>query len=477
MDNNEVRTRNAPSPTGIPHIGNSRTALFDYLLAKKYNGKFILRIEDTDSKRFVPGAIEKIYEIHEKLGLVPDESPAIGGDYGPYIQTERLDLYQKYARDLVEADAAYYCFCTEERLTALHKDNPYAKYDRHCRHLSSEEVSAEIDRGTPHVIRAKMPETGFTAWTDLVQGKLSLPNAEQDDKVLLKQDGIPTYNLAVVVDDHLMSISHVLRGVEYISSTPVHLFLYQSLGWAPPIIAHVPLLLGPDKSKLSKRHGAKSALEYLADGYLPEAIDNFMLYLGFSYQDNSAILSLSEMIPIFDETKIQKQNAIFDITKLDHFNSRWIKRLSDSEVCSRLTPFLPPSWATQPEKILAILPLVKDRLYTLKDFEPSASFFFETPELVLSDLQSQSNQTPAEISDWLKSVIAAISPARFTALELHEDLKALQEQSTFDPRGAFMTIRYALTGRTVSPPIFDCMVCMGLEETIKRLSSALKILV
>jgi len=284
MSDTHVRTRIAPSPTGVPHIGTIRTALFDYLLAKKYNGEFILRIEDTDKKRLVPESIEKIYQSFDTLGMKRDEDPIIGGSYGPYIQTQRLDIYQKYAQELINIGAAYYCFCSEERLKELHEKDQYAKYDRHCRHLSPEEVKAKLDSGAPFVIRVKLPETGFSTWHDLVQGKLSLPNTECDDKVLMKTNGIPTYHLAVVVDDYLMKISHVLRGVEWMMSTPVHLFLLESLGWEPPIFAHVPLLLGPDKSKLAKRHGAKSVLDYSTEGYLPEAINNFLFYLGFSYR-------------------------------------------------------------------------------------------------------------------------------------------------------------------------------------------------
>ena len=307
MSKAKVRTRIAPSPTGIPHIGNTRTALFDYLLAKKYDGDFILRIEDTDQKRLVPEALEATYEILDFLGLQPDESPKKPGKYGPYVQTERLDIYQKYAQELIDKGFAY-------------KDDG--------------------------AIRIKMPKEGYASWKDLVQKKISFPYNEVDDKVLLKSDGVPTYHLAAMVDDHLMEISHILRGVEWISSTPVHLVIYQALGWQMPILAHVPLLLGPDRSKLSKRHGAKSILGLRDDGYLPEALNNFMLYLGFSYQDNSKLLTLEEMVKVFDETKLQKQNATYDIQKLNYFNSRWIKRLQDKDIFDRLLKFgfIPEKW-------------------------------------------------------------------------------------------------------------------------------------
>lgn len=470
MANTHVRTRIAPSPTGIPHIGNTRTALFDYLLAKKYGGEFILRIEDTDAKRFVEGSLEKIYQIHDFLDLARDEDPVTGGPYGPYIQSQRLDLYQKYAQLLLDTGAAYYCFCTEERLKKLHQSNQFAKYDRHCRHLSPEEVQSQLDSGTPYVLRAKLSETGFTVWHDLVQGKLSLPNTECDDKVLMKTNGIPTYHLAVVVDDHLMEISHVLRGAEWLASTPIHLFLYEALGWEPPVMAHVPLLLGPDKSKLSKRHGAKSVLEYAADGYLPEAINNFIFYLGFSYKDNSDLLTLDQMVEIFDETRIQRQNAIFDIQRLNYLNSQWIKKLSDEELFERLKSFIPSDWSK--DKVLSILPLAKERMFTLKDFSPAADYFFTPPLVSRSLVLDQSGHSEAETQAWFASASSVIETTDdFTSANLHNLLSQAQTASGLSTREAFMSLRAALSGRTVTPPLFDCLVILGKKETLQRLSA------
>lgn len=468
MGSTHVRTRIAPSPTGVPHIGNTRTALFDYLLAKKYHGEFVLRIEDTDRDRYVPGSEEKIYRIHEVLGLIPDESPVVGGPFSPYIQSERKELYQKYALELVEKDAAYYCFCTEERLKQLHEQNPFAKYDRHCRHLTKDEVDQKLKNGDPYVIRVKLPEEGYTVWHDLVQGKLSLPNNECDDKVLLKTSGLATYHLAVVVDDHLMHISHALRGVEWLMSTPVHLFLYQALGWEPPILAHVPLLLGPDKSKLSKRHGAKSVLEYIEDGYLPEAINNFLFYLGFSYKDNSDILSLEEMVSIFDENKIQRQNAIFDIEKLNFLNSRWIKKLPDQDLLTRLKPLLPSEWS--PSLVSAVLPLIKDRMITLKDFVDLSTYFFEAPTLDRQAVIAQSSHSEEDVKSWFSTAISIISSQEpFDAQVLHQVLSQAQKSSGLSPKEAFMSLRLAFAGRPVTPPLFDCMVALGKEETLSRL--------
>lgn len=472
MSDTHVRTRIAPSPTGTPHIGNTRTALFDYLLAHKYGGEFILRIEDTDQDRSVPGSIEKIYEIHHFLGMLPDESPQVGGPYGPYIQTERLALYREHAQLLLDTGAAYHCFCTEERLKQLHETNKFAKYDRFCRHLTSAEVASKLASGAPFVLRAKLSETGFTVWHDLVQGKLSLPNTECDDKVLMKTNGVPTYHLASVVDDHLMKISHVLRGVEWLASTPIHLFLYEAFGWDPPVLAHVPLLLGPDKTKLSKRHGAKSVLEYAADGYLPEAINNFLFYLGFSYKDNSDLLTLPEMIEIFDETKIQRQNAIFDIQRLNYLNSQWIKKLSSADLFDRLKSFIPADWS--PEKVLQIISLAKDRMFTLKDFAPAAEYFFSTPSVESAAVLAQSAHSSAETKAWFATAIKIIEDiSDFSSTSLHDRLSEAQATSGFSPKEAFMSLRVAISGRSVTPPLFDCFVILGRDETLKRLRAVL----
>ena len=433
MPKPKVRTRLAPSPTGIPHIGNSRTALFDYLLAKKYDGDFILRIEDTDQKRLVPESLEATYEILDFLGLHPDESPKKPGKYGPYVQTERLEIYQKYAKQLVDKGVAY------------------------------------EDEGA---IRIKMPKEGYATWKDLVQKKISFPYNEIDNKVLLKSDGVPTYHLAAMVDDHLMEISHILRGVEWISSTPVHLVIYQALGWQMPILAHVPLLLGPDRSKLSKRHGAKSILGLRDDGYLPEALNNFMLYLGFSYQDNSKLLTLEEMVKVFDETKLQKQNAIYDIQKLNYFNSRWIKRLEDKDIFDRLLKFgfIPEKWLGDKDKLKKIVSLVKERMVTLKDFAKLAECFFEYKLPQVKELTDQTETDVATTRDWLKKSAQTIeSVSDFTADSLHIALEKLQKDSGLTPRQAFMSLRVAGTASTITPPLFDTFTVIGKQEIIKRL--------
>ena len=423
-----VRTRIAPSPTGIPHIGNTRTALFSYLLAKKNSGQFILRIEDTDQKRLVPESLEAIYEIHDFLKLIPDEDPRKGGPSGPYIQTQRLDLYQKHAKELLEKGVAY------------QKEG---------------------------AIRIKMPKQGYTSWNDLVQGKISIPNKEVDDKVLLKSNGIPTYHLAVVVDDHLMNISHIIRGVEWISSTPVHLHLYKAFGWQVPIIAHVPLLLGPDKTKLSKRHGARSVLEYRDDGYLPEAINNFLFYLGNSYQDNSAILTLEQMIKFFDETKLQKQNAIFDIEKLQFFNKQWIKRLTPSELLPRLKSFLPHPWAAKDSLLLEIIPLTQERLTTLKDFTTLTGYFFSAPDYASVVFTSKQHLIDAR---------TVLSQAQWNKSAIESSLQQLTDTHQYHRGQFFMDLRLAITGQKITPPLTESMLILGQQQVLSRLDSVIKLI-
>src|SRR3989344_5555263 len=372
-----VRTRFAPSPTGVPHIGNTRTALYAFLLAKKYKGQFILRIEDTDQKRTVPGSLEKIYEIQKSLGLTPDE--------GPYVQTQRLEIYQKYVQELLARGAAY------------------------------------KDEGA---IRIKMPKEGYTSWHDLVQGKISVPNKEVDDKVQLK--------------------------------------IYEPLGWKFPEIAHVPLLLGPDRTKLSKRHGAKSVLEYRDEGYLPEAINNFLFYLGFSYQDNSALLNLDDMVKIFDETKIQKQNAIFDLQKLNHFNKAWIKRLADEDLLERVKPFLKHQVAD--DTLRKILLLVKERITKLAELDQFSQFFFARP---LPQVQTE------QTKDYLADALSVLEKNAWTK-EAIESARANSANAQGWNRGEyFMALRLAVAGSRVTPPLTESMLIIGQAEILARLKQNL----
>ena len=417
-----VRTRIAPSPTGIPHIGTIRTALFSFLYAKKCSGQFILRIEDTDQKRLVPGVLEKIYQTFDFLGLTPDEGPQQGGQYGPYIQTQRLDIYQKYTQKLLESAHAY---------------------------------------ESEGAIRIKMPKTGFTNWKDLIQGKISYPNKEIDDKVLMKSNGIPTYHLAFVIDDHLMKISHVLRGVEWISSTPVHLQLYQALGWQPPLFGHVPIVLGEDKSKLSKRHGAKSALDYRDDGYLSEALISFLAYLGWSYQDNSQLLNISELIQAFDINKIQKSNAVFDIQKLNYFNGKAIRAKSDQQLLSLVKPFL--QYPAGDELLLKIIPLIKERITALKDTNSLISFFFNTPQI------------PAELvnyQQYLADIDLVLTKVTWEKTAIETALLKIIDEKNHHKGDFFMGLRLAVCGQRITPPLTESMLILGKDEVVSRIHHA-----
>lgn len=450
-----VRVRFAPSPTGIPHIGNTRTALFNYLFARHNSGKFILRIEDTDRARLVPGSLAKILEILKIVGIHWDE--------GPYIQSERLDIYKKYALELVKKGAAYRCYCSPERLKTLRGHG----YDRHCLNLPLKKL--------PFVIRLKVPQTGSTGWQDLIQKKIVFKNQLLDDQVLLKSDGFPTYHLAVVIDDHLMKISHILRGAEWISSTPKHILLFRAFGWPVPQIGHFPVILGPDKSKLSKRHGAKSVLDYSQEGYLPEALNTFMAYLGWSYQDNSQILSLEELIKLFDIKALHQTNAIFDLQKLNYFNAKLIRQTSLKALLQLIKPFL--KFKLSEEKLIKIIPLIQERLIKLDEVNDLIEYFIIQPKTNTKTLLLESNLSVAGTKKYLQQVSRAMdSLSDWSIASLEEKLHDLQVSLGLKPRPAFMTIRLAVTGRPATPPLFDVLSILGKNEVLKRLTYVQKTL-
>ena len=332
----EVRTRYAPSPTGFMHVGNLRTALYEYLIAKSQGGKFILRIEDTDQERLVDGAVEVIYRTLDMVGLKHDEGPDVGGEYGPYVQSQRKDMYKPYAEQLVKEGKAYYCFCTKERLDALHQEQGVGGgYDRHCRDLPQEEVDRLLAQGVPYVIRQKMPLEGSTTFQDAVYGEITVENKELEDQILLKADGYPTYNFANVIDDHSMHITHVVRGCEYLSSAPKYNLLYEAFGWEVPTYVHLPLIMGKNEdgcvSKLSKRHGATSFEDLMADGYLPEAVTNYIALLGWCPKDNQEMFTLEGLAESFSIDGISKSPAVFDYDKLTWFNGEYIRGKSPEE--------------------------------------------------------------------------------------------------------------------------------------------------
>lgn len=459
-----IRVRFAPSPTGVPHIGNTRTALYNFLFARHHQGKLILRIEDTDRERLVPESLPKILEILKFVGISWDE--------GPLVQSQRLKIYQEHAEKLVKAGKAYYCFCSKERLAKLRGKG----YDGRCLKLSLSPNEIKAKKFiSPYVIRLKVPDSGVTAWDDLIQKRIEFKNELIDDQVLLKSDGYPTYHLAVVVDDHLMKISHILRGVEWISSTPKHLLLYQAFGWEIPQIGHFPVILGPDKAKLSKRHGAKSVLDYRDDGYLPEALVTFMAYLGWSYQDNSELLSIERLIDLFDLKHVQSGNPIFDIQKLDYFNAKLIRSLPLPKLIQLIKPFLKIKISNT--LMNQILPLIQERLVKLGEINDLVEYFVKQPEIDPKAVLKESKMTAEETTNYLAKVAEAVDQVEdWSVANLETKLHQLQEKLNLKPRPAFMTIRLAITGRPATPPLFDVLRVLGKAEVSKRLTYAQKTL-
>lgn len=477
LDNKtNVRTRIAPSPTGDPHIGTIYQALFDYAYARKFkhNGQFIVRIEDTDQARYVAGAEAKILESIYWLGLKYDEGPDTGGPYFPYRQSERKELYHQYAQELISKKAAFYCFCTPERLTQLREEQQakkqVPKYDRFCLNLTPAEISSKL-KTEKAVIRLLIPE-GETTFHDEIRGEIKFNNKDIDDQVLLKSDGFPTYHLAVVVDDYLMKITHVIRGEEWVSSTPKHVILYHAFGWDLPKFAHLPLLRNPDKSKLSKRKNPTSVLWFREQGYLPEAILNFLGLMGFSFPGGREIFTLDEFIEAFSFDKINTTGPIFDYQKLDWLNGAYIRKLSLTELAERLISFNPDFKGLGQGKLLQVLPLVQDRLKKLSDFESLTSFFFSDGVEVDTELLKKTVKKDREqIHQALVQLASNLGQANFAN---HDHLEQVTRQTAKelgwqDPE-LFMTTRIAITGQKATPPLFDTMMVLGKEKVLERLT-------
>lgn len=471
----KIRVRIAPSPTGIPHIGNTRTALFNFLFARKNKGKFIIRIEDTDRGRFVPESLPKILEIFRWLGIDWDEGPEIGGKFGPYVQSERLQLYKKYALELVDKGHAYYCFCTPDQLFKMRKSQEEKhlppKYDRHCRNLSNEEINKNIKENKPYVIRLKVPDKGKSEWDDLILGHISFNNSLLDDQILLKSDGFPTYHLGVVVDDYLMKISHVLRGSEWVSSTPKHIILYEYFGWEKPLWGHLPVILGHDKAKLSKRHGADSALFYRDQGYLPEAILNAIALWGWAPKIENELLSLEEMIQLFDLKDITQTNPIFNPSKIDWFNGQYIRKKSADELYKLLKPFLQEG--IKEEFAQKIIPLVHDRLVKLSDWKELTDFFFQVPEEYEEKILLQGHEKE-KVKEVLEKSIDLFNELNipWKHEEWEKEIRKLADEYKWKHADVFQILRVAVSARIATPPLFETMEVLGKEEVIKRLQKA-----
>lgn len=462
-----VRTRIAPSPTGFPHVGTVFQGLLDYVYAHQQGGQFIIRIEDTDQGRYVEGAEDSIYESLEWAGITPDEGPKYGGSVGPYRQSERLQIYQKYAQQLIDQGDAYYCFCTPERLDQVRKEKQAAgqppMYDRHCRHLDPAEAKRRAQT-EKHVIRMKVPDNQKIVTQDFIRGEVVFDSSVVDDQVLLKSDGYPTYHLAVVIDDHLMGITFMVRGEEWLSSSPKHVLLYQYFGWQPPTMLHTPLLRNPDKSKLSKRHGHASVKWYREQGYLPEALLNFLATRIWNHPDGKEIFTKDELIEKFRIEDIHIMSPIADLKKLDWMNGLWIRSLSDDELIKRLQPFKPNDLS--PELLVRILPLYKERLVKLSELEFLTSYLYRKPQV--------EKVTDDSVINFFHQIIAAIpNLSNWTATDIETKLRELQVSSGLKPKTAFMALRDALTGQTATPPIFDVMEVLGKDTCIKRLQNTI----
>jgi glutamyl-tRNA synthetase len=464
--NEPVRVRYAPSPTGALHLGGARTALFNYLFARQKGGQFLLRIEDTDRARLKPGSQEQIEEGLRWLGMNWDETPL--------VQSERKAVYQQAATRLLESGAAYRCFCTPERLEQMRAEqrarHEPERYDRRCRTIPADESARRAAAGERFVVRQAMPTEGTTTLQDLVMGTVTFRNDTLDDHVLLKSDGFPTYHLAFAVDDHEMRISHIIRGDGWLPSAPKHLLIFQAFKWLPPAFAHLPLVLGPDKKPLAKRHGAKDVLEYREAGYLPEAVDNFIAFLGWSPGTDQDIFTMEQLIAAFDLSKIQASPAVANLERLDWLNGQFIRRLPADELAARLAPLMPQ---VPPDALKPLMPLIQERLRTLIEATDMLRFFFEDPDSYrLEQLVPKGRDaatTTAALNDAATTLRALTD---WTPESIESALRGLAERLGWSSRDLFMALRVAVTGRTVTPPLIESISRLGKDTVLARLERA-----
>jgi glutamyl-tRNA synthetase len=471
-----VRTRFAPSPTGYMHIGGLRTALYAYLLAKQNQGQFILRIEDTDQERYVDGAVEVIYRTLKMAGLNYDEGPDIGGSYGPYIQSQRKSLYREHAAKLVELGGAYYCFCSAERLDNLRKKAEERKeifqYDGLCKKLSTEEIKSKIAKGDPYIIRQNMPTTGQTSYNDEVYGTITVENNQLDENVLLKSDGLPTYNFANVIDDHLMEITHVIRGNEYVSQTPKYCLLYRSFGWEEPKYVHVSQIIRPDGKKLSKRTGDASFDDFYSKGFLTEAIVNYIALLGWNSKDDREIFSLSELTNAFSIAGLSKSPAIFDPDKLKWMNGEYIRKLAPEQFNDLAKPYYQKAIKRTGIDLLKLSKLVQLRTEVLSDIPAIVDFMDTLPEYDVSLYVNKKMKTDLAVSmESLKSALSELEKlGSWEHQAIHDALFKLIEQRGLKTGQMLWPIRTALSGKESSPGgAIDLAEVLGKEETMQRI--------
>ncbi len=488
----DVRVRYAPSPTGLQHIGGVRTALFNYFFARAQGGKFILRIEDTDQERYSDEALDDLYETLAWLGITWDEGPIVGGPNGPYVQSERFALYKEYAEKLVADGKAYYCYCTPERLDAVRAEQQAAKseqqgYDRHCRNLRAEERAEYEKQGIVPVIRLKVPTEGKTTFHDILMGDITRKNRDvSPDPVLLKSDGFPTYHLANVIDDHMMGITHIMRAQEWIPSGPLHIILYEAFGWEPPAYCHLPMVMGKAGQKLSKRHGSTAVRDFREQGYLSEALLNYVSLVGWSYDGEREFFTREELEQLFTLEKINKAPGVFDYKKLDWFNGQYIRQKSDEELLALLLPYLlKAGFVTEPidgetrEKLLLLTASAKERLKVLSDIVPLSRFLFEEPvwdDISLFAAKGVGLDVATEALERADEVLKAglASGTEITVIE--DQLSALAGEMGVKVGAVFMPIRVALTASTVSLPLFDSIRLLGEERSLGRIERALAIL-
>jgi glutamyl-tRNA synthetase len=482
MPDPSVRVRFAPSPTGFLHIGGARTALFNWLFARHNGGSFILRIEDTDRARFQPEALNDIMSSLRWLKLDWDEGPEVGGEYGPYFQSERLDIYQSFAQELLREGHAYHCYCSSERLEAMREEQVRSKqpfgYDRHCRYLTQQRRADYEAQGIVPVIRLAVPLEGATHFYDLIRGESSVENSTLDDLILLKSDGFPTYHLANVIDDHLMRISHIMRADEWLPSVPRHVLLYHAFGWEIPVYAHLPIILSPDgKGKMSKRYGATAVHEFRKEGYIPEGMLNYLARVGWAYDDKTEFFTRDELIDKFSLEHVNKAPAAFSYQKLDSIDAEHIRQLGVDDLADRLVQYFHDygPWQVQAEVMGEVAPLIQERIKKLSDAVEMTDLFFKEDIEYPAELLVGKKMTAAESLAALRRVQALLEA--LPALEeaaTESALYALAEELGLKPGVLFGVVRVAVTGKTVSPPLFGTLHALGHAKALKRLAQAAK---
>jgi glutamyl-tRNA synthetase len=483
VTNNQVRVRIAPSPTGYFHVGSARTALFNWLFAHHHGGQFIVRVEDTDRTRYNAEAVPDMIASLHWLGLDFDEGPEVGGDFGPYYQSDRLELYHRYAEQLVNEGHAYHCYCSPERLATVREQQLARKedvgYDRHCRNLTAAQRAEYEAQGITPVVRLKVPLEGETSFHDVLYGTITVQNETLDDLVLLKSDGFPTYHLAVVVDDHLMEISHIMRGDEWLPSVPKHILLYNAFGWEIPVFAHLPLILAPDgKGKLSKRHGGVEIRYFRQQGYLPEAMVNYLARVGWSYDDKTEIFTQDELVRYFDLSGVNNSPARFSYERLESMNAHYIRQLEPEDLARRLAPFLKQEgFDVEAADLIPIVPLIQERIKTLGEAVGWIDFFFRDPtDLDASQLVAK-KMTAAESHDALqqaRDTLAALPD--FEVETIDAALRSLAGELGLKVGQLLGIVRVAVSGKTVAPPLFETLSILGRERVLTRVDRGIEAL-